>query len=301
MSFELYLKFTGLCAFAPNTPEKVVLSDSRDYQMGGIAMPHVAAIVIPLVNLLDTQRTDGTLITSGQYEGNKMMYFELEEEELNIMPEGTSAKPGLSYPRQGDCPDLTKDVHDFGWIAKMQSFGAGTMLKAAFSGALNQGLALARFKLPSGSEPYTEMPSLLNDSTAIVKWSFPPSAVAEQALAEVITVHRQIPTQASATYDKVVVQSSRPNRDFVITPWEGSAPVWIVNMMPDDIEQDNTVHTPTRDPDEHFSEFFDKLALNPPGAVTPTPDPNTNCGPPPGSGQAFTPKCPPALFYDVEP
>jgi hypothetical protein len=290
--FDLFLRFTGLCGFVPATPDKVVLTDSRNFSHNGMPMPHLAAIVIPLVNLQDTPRRDGFFVDNdGHFEDHLMVAYTLDSEELSLNIPGTSKTPTGLNSYSPPCP-TPQNMNRLEWVVAMNDFVAGTMTTAAYSGPLGTGLVLARFNLPASSQPYTDSHAMLNDQSLIVKWSFPPANAAPRALAEVVTVHRQI----SAA--NVTIQSSLSSaRNFTIAPGaDGQAAVWVVNMMHDDIVKDNTSHTPTRDPDVHLSELF-RLAKGGPTAVTPTPFP-PHCSLL-GTGQAFVPKCPPALFTAV--
>jgi len=317
MGFLLNVRFTGLCILAPYpSPQRAILTDSRNFRHNGMNMPHIPAILVPDENFGSTSRSSFPIQNGERYEAGAITGYELGEEKVSLSTWGTSIPPNDSHDPLSDCPQFNADDESFLWVANMETLGAGAMRADAFSGVPKAGLVVSSMTLPADAEPYTLAFALTDDNKKIVHWKFTPHASETppppRALTEVICISRWIAgntvTVVCDQGDIVIIPSAasqsalRRARPFTsilmgLAADALEANVWLVNMQKHDIQYDTSSHLPKRDPDYHFSEHY-KVSVDPTPHFTPEQD--GDCGDPP-VGSVSAPKCPPTFYATVAP
>ena len=300
MSFNLFLRFTGLCAFVAPAPGqmRVVLVNALQ---GGAHESHCAAIVTPFDNWDPAGRQfafgfDGT---GAGYPSRNMVAILLDGENLSFGFTGAGVTLADIGP-QAQCPTQPTDHTAFGWISRMDEVGAGTMNRNALSG-LDRSLVLGRLDLSFGTLT-TSAFGLNKQKNKILKWQFKDGGASpmgrHRALSEEIQLDHRFTAGTTLTLNSVRFDG-QPSRNVVLKEANGIIEAWMVNLPVIDFIVDRGVDP--RPPDHHFVHFY-RLSTSG-GAHVPHPTrPSTgasHCGPPPVVG-VTNPKCPPALFSSFQ-
>ncbi len=298
MSFNVFLNFTGLCAFVkPAAGQiRVVLVNARDQTQGQNHEPHCAAIVTPANNWERNGRQafgfDGTAVG---YPSREMVAILLEGENLSTNMSGAVTDTDIGGAVE--CPTEGTDHTAFGWISRMSDIGAGTMNREAFAGT-NSNLVLARFNFSSGNlrtAAFGLTPG--GGNRLVLRWQFKNNgadplgrhrALAEESQLFMGNVAGNSLTFISSRFD------GQASTNIVLRPQNDKIEAWVVNLPVIDLMRDRGVAP--RPPDHHFSHFY-RLSTNSRPHVPHPTNPNTgmHCGRPPITG-VTNPKCPPTLF-----
>ncbi len=308
MPFNLVVRFTGLCAFVPNTSGKamrVVLVDAPGMPMGG-GMPgmemdeaHVPALIFDTRDLAPNNARQ----PDDQFnDGNPMGICRLNDQDLQISPMEESAL-ALTNGNVAGCPTLIRP-HSLSWMAQLDELvpGLGTIDESCLAGAGVHPAVTARIRLTEGTLVTGDIAG--TSALGWVQWKFGtlngPLGTFQRAIAEVIELSLPI-LGASVTLSATRFRGGPAVPPLVLTPQNGNpqVTVWIKNMPLPDIKGTRTaeevVLLRTRNRDIHF-EHYSRLSAH---------DPGVGFGPIPTAVQACNhtsdpilgnPQCPTAAF-----
>jgi len=315
MGFKLFVRFTGLCAFVPNTSGKqmrVVLTDAtKAATMGGMPMPigfepHLPVLVFDQGDLShESGRTFMTFIQDNVSKG----LCRLDGQDLTIDPSKPAAL-AISNGAVADCPLPATDLST-SWLANMKKIlgGTGAIKDACLAPANVDPSVTARIALTDGSLRTRSFSAMENKQP--IRWQF---GAYTQVLAEVIELELDLPGDTvtfRATSFRDTANPPTPIPPLVLRPkpagpqGPSSVIVRIENMPLPDIQgtrlvgPDFVVLNQKRARDEHFPLLFSLATNTPANGSGLVPLPVDVCKvhiPPVPSPTLGSPQCPGGAF-----
>lgn len=293
-TFEVELRFTGLCGFVKHPTDsrmRVLLVNELD----GSHVPHEAVLLVDKANL---QRPSPPLQPNfkfiDDFDRNATLHaFRLRGVDLAFPPDSVS--PGFDFRparTQPQCP-ITTDEHSFGWIARMDTVGAGYLKDEVF-GTSSGALILARMLLTGGH--FTTVgfrAAKIGSDLFRVRWQFKDqqgtTVGSPQAIAEEVSLHFSV-SDTSGSWGLDFTKFGGETDRLLLDPYAGLVRLWLVNMP-----LLNILGAVSGNPLEDDTHFLSYYRLSSAGQYIPSALP-PHCSI--GAGGLTGPKCPPVLFND---
>jgi hypothetical protein len=286
MSFDLFLRFTGLCAFVA-TPSRsavrVVLVNARDHSHGQNHEPHHAALLVPERHWDGTLRQPNFIFDDKARNEARMCAFLLEAEDFVVDPPGTGIVLEPGPADTAECP--VSNTTGYLWISEVKKAGAGPMHSDMLTKKKLEN-TIARFRFTSGTFKTDAFRRVSPISRDIIKWKL---GDIKRSLAEEVLLFRD--DLAGGGIALKGTDFSGGTSTISLREKSGRLEAWIVNMPLLDIL--GARKSDPFSPDHHFLHFH-RLATSA-GSMIPVPLSEVCSG---GVGSLSNPKCPPARFED---
>ncbi|HVT61754.1 MAG TPA: hypothetical protein VHR45_25570 [Thermoanaerobaculia bacterium] len=307
MSFKLFLKFTGLCAFVPHTSGKaarVLLVDTSgdpsDHCAPELNEPHEPVLVFDRRFVAAANRRQPDMTFSN---GNPMAICYLHDMDLAI---GAAREDALFIENGpiGNCP-IDNDHRSLAWVAALPEIdqSAGEVHAECLAASDVHPSVAARVRLTEGSLRTTELSGIPQSSW--VRWSFQPrdggrTIDLDRAMAEVVELEVDVPGSEVRLETARFRGSLAALPPLILAPRNGQVTAWVKNMPLLDVlgkrSPEAVVVNQRRAQDAHFEHFYTLSPHDPGPGRRATPFPVGTClaaAPPPF---VPTPMCPPARF-----
>jgi hypothetical protein len=280
MPFELYVRFTGLCAYILKSEERDydnnavrVIMPSVETGMGSVMEPHVPAILFDKKYLDQdaTRRPYEEFISSQTREARA--FCRLDGQDLTIGGKADKLYPDLT-PRKGTCP-TDKDRKSLLWLAHIPEIllesgsGYGDVDPCVFDPSNVPASVAARIRLTEGKLSTSKFFSLNGQPVLFA------AGHCKQAFAEELTLFWKFPDNVlSIQTTSFRVESTY--QPLVFLPKGNRVEIQIVQLPEDDLKEARAPRAfktgNPRKADRHFEMFYPLSASGvPQGAPIPFP------------------------------